>query len=486
MVDATTGPAPVVVPSARRNDLVWVALGAITLRLPAILSSRHLSFDDGVYGATAVAMRDGARPYRDVFSSQGPLHLPLVFLADLVGLRTLDAPRLLALASAVVITVGTYLLGCRFAGRRGGLVAAGLATSAGSVLLVTTGISGDGPAIAFALAALVGAFAYRDHPSTGRAILVGLLVGGALAVKLLAAPVVVPVALVLWSAHRGTGTRHDGRRRFAHLLAAVLAALAVPLLLAAPWGYERVWDQSVAYHREARRYTVGEAAWRIVRTLVERDSLVVMTALLGATSALRLRRVPRDRRVTLGDRLARPPAVLGLWLGAQVAALLLESAMWRPHVSQLVVPMSLLAVLHLPPWRTVVLGWLVATPVVVIGVSGIVRPGGYRGDDAALARRLRALPSSAVVVGDDPGFAWRTGNRVPEELVDTSVKQFDQGRITQADVLRAARARHTCAVLIASGERLGRYPRLPDQLEADGYSVVWRDGERRLLLRPCR
>ncbi|MDQ3946539.1 MAG: hypothetical protein M3357_15590, partial [Actinomycetota bacterium] len=76
---------------------------AVVLRLPAFLATRHLSFDDGVYGASALAMRDGAMPFRDVFSSQGPLFLPLVWLADLAGLRTLDAPRLLAVAAGAVL-----------------------------------------------------------------------------------------------------------------------------------------------------------------------------------------------------------------------------------------------------------------------------------------------------------------------------------------------------------------------------------------------
>ena len=48
-------------------------------------------------------MRTGGVPFRDVFSSQGPLFLPLVWVADLVGFRTLDAPRLLALAAGVLL-----------------------------------------------------------------------------------------------------------------------------------------------------------------------------------------------------------------------------------------------------------------------------------------------------------------------------------------------------------------------------------------------
>jgi len=240
-----------------KADLAWLSLAAVVLRLPAVLSSRHLSFDDGVYGATAVAMRDGARPYRDVFSSQGPLHHPLLFVADLVGGRTQDAPRVLSLAAAVVITIAVYVIARRIAGRRAGVIAAALATTSGSLFLVTTGISGDGPAIAFAASAVAASFAYRDRPSTARAVGVGLLVGAACSVKLLAAPVVVPVALVMLVP-----------RRTRDLVTGAVVAIAVPVVLAGVWGYSRVWDQSVRYHHEARRYSVGEAVWRMITTLV--------------------------------------------------------------------------------------------------------------------------------------------------------------------------------------------------------------------------
>ncbi len=151
----------------RRRDLWALALVAVAVRLPAVLSSRHLSFDDGVYGATAVALRHGARPYRDVFSSQGPLHHPMLYVADLLGLRTSVAPRVLSLAAGVAITLCVYLAARSIADRRAGLVAAGLATTSGSILAVTTGISGDGPAIAFAVAAVAGRARRRANAPAG-------------------------------------------------------------------------------------------------------------------------------------------------------------------------------------------------------------------------------------------------------------------------------------------------------------------------------
>src|SRR5688572_31392151 len=87
-----------------RTMLFALVAGALLIRLPAFFATDHLGFDDGVYGVSALAMRDGEVPYRDIFCPQGPLFLPLVWLADLLGFRTLNAPRLLPLAAGAVVT----------------------------------------------------------------------------------------------------------------------------------------------------------------------------------------------------------------------------------------------------------------------------------------------------------------------------------------------------------------------------------------------
>ena len=84
---------------------VLLAVVAAVVRLPTFLSSRTLSFDDGVYGASVVDMRRGLVPYRDLFSSQGPLHLPLLYAGDVLGLHTIDAPRLTPLVAGIVAAI---------------------------------------------------------------------------------------------------------------------------------------------------------------------------------------------------------------------------------------------------------------------------------------------------------------------------------------------------------------------------------------------
>src|SRR6476661_3012199 len=97
-----TAPAPPVARTARahwRSDALVLAIATVLIRIPAFFAEKSLVFDDGVFASSARAMRNGELPFRDIFSSQGPVFLPLLWIADLVGLRTLDAPRLLSVAA---------------------------------------------------------------------------------------------------------------------------------------------------------------------------------------------------------------------------------------------------------------------------------------------------------------------------------------------------------------------------------------------------
>ena len=74
-------------------------------------------------------MRNGELPFHDIFSSQGPVFLPLLWVADLVGLRTLDAPRLLSVAAGVLLAIAVYACAGHVTSRGNALLAAGLVTT---------------------------------------------------------------------------------------------------------------------------------------------------------------------------------------------------------------------------------------------------------------------------------------------------------------------------------------------------------------------
>lgn len=466
------------VTSRWRFDACWLALGAIVLRLPAFLASKHLTFDDGQYGAVVLGLRAGELPFRDLYSSQGPLYYPLLAVADVVGLRTMDGPRLLTVAAGAVAAVATYSIGRHVTSRGGALLAGGLVATAGSVLYVTAPLSGDGPALALAISAVALAFAYRTRPSLPLAIGIGLAMGGALGVKLLVAPAAIPVGLLLLMVAR------TDRRRWREAAVAVGSAVALLAVGVLAWGPDRVWEQSVAYHQESERLRgYGGNLRTLVVTLVERDPFVVLAALasLGALAWATRRGAALTTWSAPAVPLRTSAGLLGAWLGAQALFLVVEPTMWRPHVSQVVAPLALLAALRPAPWRVLAVLWIAAVPWWVANTHEMLWPGDAGADEHAVVERLRALPSDALVISDDPGFAWRADRRVPGNFVDVSMKRFQQRALTTDVVARAAGSSDVCAVVVWSPARLGSLRDLPDRLADEGFRPVERFGRSRVL-----
>src|SRR5262249_6887534 len=149
---------------------------------------------------SVIDMRHGLVPYRDVFSSQGPLHLPLLFVGDLIGLRTIDAPRTASLLAGVVVVLAGYACARRLGGN--GTFTASLLATSGTMIWTTGQITGDGPAAALSAVAILCALRYRDASALRRAVLCGLFLGAALATKPLVVPIVIPIA---WWLRRSRG-----------------------------------------------------------------------------------------------------------------------------------------------------------------------------------------------------------------------------------------------------------------------------------------
>lgn len=448
-----------------RVDALVLAVVAILLRLPAFFASRSLVFDDGVFASSALAMRAGEVPFRDVFSSQGPLFLPLVWVGDLVGFRSLDAPRVVAVAAGVLATVATYSCARRLrvgtrserTSRAHALLAAGLLTTSGSILWVTGPVNADGPSLALSVLAVALALRYRDEPGTVVALGVGLAAGAAVSIKALAVPAVLVAGLVVLLSHR----------RVVHAAAAAVTGLAVYLVAAAPWGISRVWEQSFRYHEEARRLeTPAGAIAKILDTLWDRDVAVVSALVLAAVALVFARHV-RPSAVSTATRVTVGGLVL--WILLVVALLVWEPALFRPHVAHLIPPLALLAALRPPPWRVLIVAAIVVVPVWAVQNRSILWPEGYSGHTAALVTRLRSLPADALVISDEPGLVWRAGHRPPGTLADPSYQRIDSGDITVASLVDAASDTAVCGVLVTSEEHFGRFPTLGERLAAAGY-----------------
>ena len=287
----------------------------------------------------------------------------------------------------------------------------------------------------------------------------GVGIGATISVKALLAPVIVPVALVLLA-----------QRRLAPILAGAATTVGLHLLLWLPWGPADVWDQSYGYHLEVSGdRTPGRNLAKLLSTLGDRDALVVVAALL-ALGAVVLHR--RARRPPPEPRPTSPDTLLLAWLGATVLVLLAEHPMWRPHVSQVVPALALLAARHRPPARALVVAAVLVVPYHLVHAWGILHPSGYRDGSQAVVEVLRDLPDGALVVSDDPGIVWRAGRRTPPDLVDASGLRIETGDITSESVAEAASADDVCAVVVRSRERWGSFDDLPERLAAAGYTVA--------------
>jgi hypothetical protein len=451
----------------RRAAATAIVVGAVALRIPAYVATRHLSFDDGVYGASAVALRHGGVPFRDVFSSQGPLFLPLVWLADLIGLRTFDAPRLLAVASGVALVLATWSAARALQLSNGAAVlAAALVAGSGSVLWVTGPLTSDGPGLALAAAAVTAALWYRRSPTLRWALAAGLLLGAALSVKSLLLAAGVPVAWALLPNRR-------------HLAAAVIAAGVLSVAVALPWGLGNVWDQAFRYHLEAAgSRTPLRNLRKVLTTIGDRDLPLVLAALVGGVGVWSTR-----------GTSARTPRGSGLvvaWLAATIAVLALEHPLWRNHVAHLVPAIALLVAMAFdrlgpkPLRRATVAVALLAIPYHAIHLSEVLWPAPPGGALAAARADLRGLPPEAQVISDDPGVVWRAGRRTPDDLVDTSILRIESHRLTAPSLARAAIRDPVCAVLVWS-HRFGDLTALPKLLEDHGYGPTARYGGAKVL-----
>lgn len=459
---------------ARRLDLV--SLGALTLllRIPAFVAERHLTFDDGVYGASAVAMRAGGQPFRDVFSSQGPLFLPLVWASDLLGLRTTNAPRVVSLLAALLLVGSTYMAGRAITDRTGAVIAAGLVSVTGTSLWITGPIAADGAALALATLTVALALRWRDDVTTRRAVWLGLGVGATISVKALLAPVILPVALVLLAG-----------RRLQPVVVGAGTAIAFHLVLWLPWGIGNVWAQSYEYHLDvATDRTPLANARKALSTLGDRDVLVLVAVVVMLVALLVGRRalVPAHE-----PRWTSPDTLLLAWLAGTAVVLLTEHPMWRPHVSQLIPALALLAVRHRPATKVLLLALVVALPYAVVHAWPMLGPSGFTEDDQRVIDHLAALPEGALAISDDPGLVWRAGRRTTPDLVDASMLRIQTGDLTSASIAAVAAGDDVCAVAVRSDDRWGSFDDLPDRLAAAGYELAESDddGHRLYLRSPC-
>ena len=192
---------------------------AAGFRIPSLLSRVYLGYDDGVYGASTALIAAGFTPFQDFFSSQGPVFLPLLRFFDLLGIGGVTAPRLAMGVSAAVIAAAVYIIARTTENRSRALAASLIVASSGSLLLASSRLQSDGPALAFGLLAMA-IIVICPQLKPWQPVLAGLLVALALATKSLH---LIPTLIAVLAVTFLRGTRLDlGRLLGASLVTGLL------------------------------------------------------------------------------------------------------------------------------------------------------------------------------------------------------------------------------------------------------------------------
>ena len=145
------------------------------------------------------------------------------------------------------------------------------------------------------------------------------------------------------------------------------------------------------------------------------------------------------------------------------------SPLWRPHVAAVSIPLVLVIGLYRPPLRPLAVAAVVAVPLVVLQLDGLLVTGAYDGTEAELVAALEQLPDGAWVISDEPGVVWRAGRRTTDDLVDPSMLRRQQDRYTEASLARDAEDPRVCAFIRISDQRFAYFAGLPALLEERGY-----------------
>jgi hypothetical protein len=349
------------------------------------------------------------------------------------------------------------------------LLAGALAGSSGILLWTTGPLTSDGTAAALATSAVAVALVYRRRPSTGVAVVITVLAGGAISVKhLLVGPALLVAWLLVLSA-----------RRVVDAVLVPVGAAVVFGLLSAPWGFEDVYHDAIQYHLEKTgEGNRGGNLSKLVTTYLRRSTFLVVLGVVALVTGLARRRraAAAGPRVPLLERLTGGTRILWWWAGFVLVVLLAQDPMFRNHLTALVAPLALLVARFRPSWRAVAITAIVTLPIQAWQLRPLLLPEDYKGRAAVVVETLRALPDGAWALSDEPGFVWRAGKATDPFFVDPSVLRIDSPipeiKITLDRLVEAAANTRQCAVVAWSPVRFGRFARLSDRLAALGYEQV--------------
>jgi hypothetical protein len=408
----------------RRGAFALAALlvGGATVYLRGLDAAAN--YDEGVYLASLDALRHGQDLGTDVYASQPPGFYVLLQGLSLLPGDGVDGIRVAFMLVALLGLVAAYVIGMRLAGTWGAYGAAALLMITAPWPVQAPRVQADTASIVLALCAVAVAFYARR--CTWRWAAAGLLAGAAISVKLLALPVVAPLAVLLVA-----------RRSWRAAGAALAGALVVwgALLIAYAGALGELWRSVVADHRDARGLgpSITDNVERVLLHPLDWKTPAGVLVPIGLVCA-----VVMLRRLEL--------LALGAWIVVSAAFLVGQQPLLDHHfvllAAVLAVPAGAglaAAIASLGGRRT----WIAAGAAWILVVAALVqedrRLDRQEGDPPGViwsADQLRARTESGELVGTDlPVVAYLADRRMPGQLIDSSFVRLGTGSLTDDEIL---------------------------------------------------
>lgn len=438
------------------------------------------SFDEGIRSQQMLLMAAGYRPFREIFASQGPLLLDLLFPFYLTFGQTLEAVRLGVVVTSIVALVGAGWSARLVAGPIAGVSALAILALSPAFLESSRLALAETPSLAPTIWAIGAALMFQRTGRLGWSIAAGVLVALGVLIKPMVIPASLPVGLLLLS------------RRPLTLSGAALAvgsAAAVCLAVIVALGPAGVYEDLGAYRGGASSKLGSDAAenWRLTMGILGRDRLAVLgLAAAGALGALR------------APRMVLP---LACWPLAVAGLFTVYDDLADKHIIYLTFPVAVLAGIGVGFMSQAARELVRERRVQLAGAGavGLVAGFGYIGDlprvwradqymlheagrVAESRRDLRAdieiaeimvqhTDQGEFVLSDNPNAAFRARRLVPPRLVDTSGTRIDAGSLTSDLAIRTTREFRP-GVVVTAPNRLGKLAPFVRWLTETEYELV--------------
>jgi hypothetical protein len=212
-------------------------------------------YDQGVYLESARLMLHGFQPYKDIFDSQPPLWLPLLYLSFHIFGINLLAAQILTATSGMVVAIAVMLATAQLTGRASGLFASLLIILSPLELQWSRVVVAEVPFAAFASIGMALAIRYLRNGNRWWLVAAACAIACSVLIKLLGLfvlPALVALVIARWAS-----IAEIDRDKWSRFMAGDIAIIAVTTAVVIgscllPTYREQMWNQVVGFHLAAR------------------------------------------------------------------------------------------------------------------------------------------------------------------------------------------------------------------------------------------